>query len=193
MRLTVKICGITCAGDAECAIAAGADAIGFNFYQKSPRHIDPERAGAIATADALRVGIFVNQSPDEVTNIVRIARLDIAQLHGGEDPAAYSPLRAWKAYRVTPGWTPPASSSAEAILLDGPAPGNGTAFDWTLAKHIQIPFLIAGGLDCDNVAEAIRITNPWGVDACSRLETSPGVKDHGKVTRFIRAARSASI
>ena len=193
MKLTVKICGITRAEDAECAIAAGADALGFNFYKKSPRYIEPQRAGAIETARALRVGIFVNQPPDEVVNIARIARLAIVQLHGEENPVAYSPLRIWKAYRVTPDWTAPDECAAEAILLDGPAPGTGAAFDWTRAEHIRLPFLIAGGLDCDNVAEAIRITKPWGVDACSRLESSPGVKDHGKVRRFIQAARTASI
>jgi phosphoribosylanthranilate isomerase len=193
MSITVKICGITRAEDAENAIAAGADALGFNFYERSPRYIAPDRAGEIDTTGVLRVGVFVNAPPDAVSRIARTARLDIVQLHGDEVPADYAPLRIWKAYRVTREWTVPARSNAEAILLDGPAPGSGAAFDWTLAGGIPVPFLIAGGLDADNVMEAIRIANPWGVDACSLLESSPGVKDPGKVARFIRAARAATV
>jgi phosphoribosylanthranilate isomerase len=193
MSITIKICGITRAEDAESAIAAGADALGFNFYEKSPRYIAPDRVSAMATAGVLRVGVFVNAPPDAVSRIARTARLDIVQLHGDEDPADYAPLRIWKAYRVTREWTVPARSNAEAILLDGPAPGSGAAFDWTLADRIPVPFLIAGGLDADNVMRAIRITNPWGVDACSLLESAPGVKDPGKVARVIRAARTATV
>jgi phosphoribosylanthranilate isomerase len=193
MSITVKICGITRAEDAESASAAGADALGFNFYGPSPRYVDPDRAGAMETGTALRVGVFVNAPPHEVSQITRTARLDIVQLHGDEDPADYPGLRVWKAYRVTAAWTAPSHSNAEALLLDGPAPGSGAAFDWNMAKHISSRFLIAGGLDADNVTEAIRIAKPWGVDACSLLECSPGVKDPEKVARFIRAARMATV
>ena len=191
MTLMVKVCGITRQEDADAAVSAGADALGFNFYESSPRYVTPAQAASIRTGNALRVGIFVNKSPREVATIAHEAGLEIVQLHGDEDPADFAPLRVWKAYRVTGAWTPPETTCAEAILLDGPAPGTGSVFDWSLARQISMPFLLAGGLDDGNVAEAIRITNPWGVDACSRLESSPGIKDPEKVARFIRAARTA--
>jgi phosphoribosylanthranilate isomerase len=191
MSLTVKICGITRPEDAEAAIFAGADAVGFNFCEKSPRYLQPDRAAAIETLNALRVGVFVNASPAEVAAVARAARLDIVQLHGDEDPQDFAPLRVWKAHRVSPGWTLPFEPGTEAIVLDGPAPGTGTTFDWSVAAQVHVRFLLAGGLDAENVAEAIRMAKPWGVDACSRLESAPGVKDHEKVARFIRAARTA--
>jgi phosphoribosylanthranilate isomerase len=187
----VKICGITRAEDAVAAVDAGADALGFNFYLNSPRYIDPALAGEIDSRGALRVGIFVDATPAAATAAARLARLDVLQLYGGCGAAEYVPFRVWKAYRVTAGWTPPADTGAEAVLLDGPAPGTGAAFDWQVARKVQVPFLLAGGLDADNVAEAIRVTRPWGVDACSRLESAPGIKDSEKVARFIQAARTA--
>jgi phosphoribosylanthranilate isomerase len=193
MRITIKICGITRTEDASSAIAAGADALGFNFYSGSPRCTDVELVRSIETAGVLRVGVFVNASPQEVGEIVRRARLDVVQLHGDENPEDYAPLRVWKAYRVTTGWTVPLKSSAEAILLDGPAPGAGVSFDWSLTSQVSAPFVLAGGLDAGNVAEAIRVTRPWGVDACSRLESAPGIKDPEKVARFIQAARTATL
>jgi phosphoribosylanthranilate isomerase len=143
----------------------------------------------------LKVGIFVDESPANVAKIARIAELDIVQLHGSEDPAQYAPLRIWKAYRVTNGWSagtlnPPI---AEAFLLDGPAPGTGAAFDWNLARSLSQRIILAGGLGPENVAEAIRQVRPWGVDACSQLERSPGIKDHERVQRFIRAAVMESL
>jgi phosphoribosylanthranilate isomerase len=193
MSVKVKICGITRQEDADDAARAGADALGFNFYEKSPRYIDAERAGSIQTDGILRVGVFVNSSPDQVREIARTARLDVVQLHGDERSSDYLPLHVWKAYRVTPGWTVPDQDAADAILLDGPVPGTGSSFDWSIAQQVQGRFLLAGGLDAENVAEAIRITRPWGVDACSRLESSPGIKDSEKVARFIQAARTASL
>ena len=96
------------------------------------------------------------------------------------------------AYGGVPPAAAPVSTVAEAVLLDGPVPGSGTAFDWAQAQGLRTPFLLAGGLDADNVAEAIRIAHPCGVDACSRLESSPGIKDPRKVARFVQAARAAN-
>lgn len=193
MSVTVKVCGITRAADADFAVASGADALGFNFYPKSPRYIDPAHAAAMTTPDVLRVGIFVDTSLRDIAEVARKARLDVVQVYGDQTPAFNFPLPVWKAFRVTPEWTGAACGWAEAVLLDGPTPGEGTPFDWKAAGRMSTRFLIAGGLDGDNVAEAIRTARPWGVDACSRLESAPGIKDPEKVARFIQAARTAIV
>jgi phosphoribosylanthranilate isomerase len=193
--MILKICGVTSQEDADAAVAAGANALGFNFYPHSPRFIAPERAAAIATpAGVLRVGIFVNESPAHVEALARAAALDVAQLHGSEQPAEYpAGVRVWKAIRVTKGFdlAPYAGCPAEALLLDGPA--SGQAFDWRIAEQVgDLPRLIlAGGLDAANVAQAVALVHPWGVDACSRIESAPGKKDHKKMTAFLAAAREA--
>lgn len=186
--MMVKICGITNQEDAAAADDAGVDAIGFNFCAASPRCITPE-AAAVITCSALRVGVFVDQAPERVAAIARDVRLDIVQLHGSEIPADYAPLRVWKAYRVSDGFVLNGQQGAEAVLLDGPLPGSGQPFDWTQARHITARLILAGGLGPHNVVDAIKQVSPWGVDACSRLETSPGRKDHEKVRQFVRAAR----
>ena len=143
-------------------------------------------------SSALCVGVFVDESPETVAAIAREARLDVVQLHGSESPADYAPLRVWKAFRITAGSFPGQEdrNGAEAILLDGPLPGTGGAFDWSRARGLSGRIILAGGLGPDNVAEAIRIVQPWGVDACSRLETEPGRKDHRKMRLFVQAAQS---
>jgi phosphoribosylanthranilate isomerase len=198
--MILKVCGITNREDADAAIAAGATAIGFNFYPRSPRYIAPEAAAAIATPGARRVGVFVNESPARIAGIARIAALDTAQLHGDETPADYpAHLTVWKAARVTHGFTfaPYVNLPAEALLLDGPADhlygGAGLTFDWSLAASSGLRIIIAGGLDPDNVARAIEIAHPWGVDACSRIESTPGIKDHTKMTLYLRAAQAAGL
>jgi phosphoribosylanthranilate isomerase len=182
--MMVKICGITNREDALAAVEAGASALGFNFYPKSPRYIRPEAAEEIAAGlPVLKVGVFVD-------NLMPTS-MDVLQLHGNESPNDVPPgARVWKAFRVTPGWD--ASEMAqwtavEAFLLDGPAPGSGESFDWKRATGMR-HIVLAGGLGPDNVAEAIRQARPWGVDACSKLERAPGLKDHEKVRRFVRAA-----
>ena len=184
--MMVKICGITRRADAEAAVEAGAQAIGFVFAPGSPRYIAPERAAEIGRElPVWKVGVFVNESAASVEAVARAAGLDIVQLYGGGSPA----LRVWRAFRIGPeNWVPEAHD-AEAVLLDGPA--NGVAFDWTRATGAAPKLILAGGLDASNVAEAIRIAKPWGVDASSRLEIEPGVKDHEKVRQFIRAAKEA--
>ena len=185
--MMVKICGITTIEDAQASIDAGADALGFNFYRKSPRYIDPHQAGAI-DAPVIRVGVFKDEPLGSVRHIARIARLDIVQLHGGEAPEG---LRVWRAFNAGAGVDASVvDATCEAVLVDSPAPGSGQTFDWTLLPHFAKPIVLAGGLDASNVAEAIRIASPWGVDACSRLEKSPGIKDHAKVRDFVKAARN---
>jgi phosphoribosylanthranilate isomerase len=194
--MIVKICGITNAEDAAAAAADGANAIGFNFYPASPRYIAPERAAEIPTASAVRrVGVFVNEARGRVEEIARIANLDVAQLHGQEAVSDYPErVAVWKAARVTADFhfAAFADSPAEALLLDGPA--SGIPFDWQVgqaSRPLHRRIILAGGLDASNVAEAVAIAKPWGVDACSRIETTPGKKDHQKMLEFILAARKA--
>jgi phosphoribosylanthranilate isomerase len=194
--MMVKICGITTREDAVASTEAGASALGFNFCRQSPRFIQPDKALEIGRGlSVLKVGIFVDESPARVAEIAKIAEIDIVQLHGSEDPAQFVPLRIWKAYRVTNGWSAETlnAATAEAFLLDGPAPGTGASFDWSVARSLNQRIILAGGLGPENVAEAIRQVRPWGVDACSRLESAPGIKDHERVRRFIRAAVTESL
>jgi phosphoribosylanthranilate isomerase len=197
--MILKICGITSQDDAAAAIDAGANAIGFNFYPKSPRYISPERAAAISTgADVRRVGVFVNESRELLEEMARTARLRVVQLHGDEMPADYpAGLDVWKALRVHSGFDLGLydHSPAEALVLDGPAGelygGAGLSFDWRLVGVATRRIILAGGLDASNVAQAIALARPWGVDACSRLESAPGKKDHKKMTEFLQAAKAA--
>jgi phosphoribosylanthranilate isomerase len=196
--MILKVCGITTAEDAAAAIDAGATAIGFNFYPRSPRYIAPEQAAAIATAGVRRVGVFVNEAAARIEEIARIAGLDIAQLHGDELPGEYPrAIAVWKAARVGEGFTfaPYEDAPAEALLLDGPAAelygGAGRPFDWQLAARSGKRIIVAGGLDAGNVARAIELAKPWGVDACSRIERVPGIKDHRKMIDFLVAAKAA--
>jgi phosphoribosylanthranilate isomerase len=195
--MIVKICGVTNAEDAAAAIDAGANAIGFNFYPRSPRYIEPEQAGGIPTPSARRVGVFVNETVARVEEIARLAALDTAQLHGETEGDLRAHLAIWKTARVTAGFelNSIAANGAEALLLDGPAGelwgGSGRAFDWKLAQTGGHRIVIAGGLDGSNVARAIAIAQPWGVDACSRIEAAPGKKDRIKMQAFIRAALGA--
>lgn len=190
--MMVKICGITNRDDAQAAADAGADALGFNFFSGSPRYITPEHAAAIPST-VLRVGVFVDESPQTVARVADQARLDIVQLHGSENPLDFRPLRVWKAYRVAAGWAYAGGAGAEALLLDGPAPGTGQSFDWASVGELPVRFILAGGLGPDNVAGAILQLKPWGVDACSRLEKAPGLKDHEKMRQFVAAARMVSL
>ena len=196
--MILKICGITLQEDASAAVAGGANAIGFNFYPRSPRYISPDRAAAIDSSGALRVGVFVNESPVDVEAAARIASLDIAQLHGDEQPVDYpASLAVWKAARVGAGFDLARyrDCPAEALLLDGPAGelygGAGESFDWRIAREMALRIIIAGGLDASNVAAAVSLAHPWGVDACSRIEAAPGKKDHKKMNEFLQAARAA--
>jgi phosphoribosylanthranilate isomerase len=181
----IKVCGVTSREDAQAALDAGANALGFNFYPQSPRYLTVEQAEEISIklrGDFLRVGVFVNPLPEALS----VPFLDVAQIHG----SGQSAIRTWRA--VKPGTIPPPDSAVDAWLLDTFTPafgGSGQTFDWALAAAFPYPAIIAGGLDADNVAEAIRIAKPKGVDSCSRLESAPGRKDRAKVSAFIQNAR----
>jgi phosphoribosylanthranilate isomerase len=184
----VKVCGITRREDAEAAVAAGASAIGFVFYPKSPRYVTPDAAKKLgAGLDIWKVGVFQDESPGVIEETMSAADLDIAQVYGGDLPNV---PRIWRAIRVGPTFGS-TNERVEAVLLDGPA--NGIAFDWNQAMGVsEKKLILAGGLNASNVAEAIRIAKPWGVDASSGLESAPGIKDHHKVRQFVKAAQEAS-
>jgi phosphoribosylanthranilate isomerase len=197
LRFIVKICGIANEEDARVAVEAGANALGFNFYPKSPRYVKAARARQIAAAVAgefLKVGVFVNPTPDEVLEAASEVPLDVIQLHG--DATAFSlavPHSIWRSISPYQNIDAPA---ADAYLLDTPNGnfgGSGLTFDWSLAGGRPYPVIIAGGLDATNVGKAIETARPWGVDACSLLESSPGKKDPERVRTFIHAALAANL
>jgi phosphoribosylanthranilate isomerase len=191
--MMVKICGITNREDARAAVEGGASALGFIFFPGSPRHITAEAAGEVIPhiGDAvLKVGVFVDEDPERIESIAMQIGLDVAQLHGDESPEQYPrSVRVWKAHRMSPGARIDEASPAEALLLDGPL--SGRTFDWSVAADMRKRIIIAGGLDAGNVAEAIERARPWGVDASSRLESTPGKKDHAKMAAFLKAALAA--
>lgn len=198
----IKVCGITVLDDALAAVEGGATAIGFNFYPRSKRYIAPELAAPIAAAlpaHIVKAGVFVNEPPASIEAIARQTGLDVAQLHGDETPDQFpAHPRVWKAFRVEASFDAAQLDRfplAEAFLLDGPAGaeygGAGIPFAWGLAAGATKRILIAGGLDASNVRQAIREAHPWGVDACSRIESSPGRKDRAKMMDFLKAAISA--
>jgi phosphoribosylanthranilate isomerase len=188
LPFVIKVCGITNEEDARIAVEAGANALGFNFHEKSPRYVTVGQARKIidaAPGDYLKVGIFVNPALDEIT----AASMDVVQLYGEWRPE-FEGLIVWKA--TTPNETE-RFCDAEAYLMDTPNAafgGSGKMFDWMLARG-RHGVIVAGGLDGSNVAQAIAAAKPWGVDACSRLESRPGKKDPKKVADFVRAAREA--
>jgi len=193
--MMVKVCGITTLEDALAAAEAGVSALGFNFWPSSPRYIEPGRAEQILAElprEIWKVGLFVNETPEQVTETANRLHLDVVQLHG--DTPLPQGIRTWKALGVGPEFRPEDLDqyNVEAFVLDAQAGaaygGTGKTFDWGRAASIRRQVVLAGGLDATNVQEAIRIARPWGVDACSRLESSPGRKDHSKMAAFIHAA-----
>lgn len=206
----VKICGITNLEDALLSAKFGADALGFNFYAKSPRYISPENAREIIEQlpeTILKVGVFVNESLEKVIEIARIAKLNALQLHGEETPEYAAELKLKtnleiiKAFRVSPEFKPEdvLKYETDAILLDAYNPkehgGTGETFDWEIAKKVQQispKMYLAGGLSPDNIADAVWAVEPFAVDACSCLEIVKGRKDQKKVSLFISAAKNYS-
>jgi phosphoribosylanthranilate isomerase len=193
----VKVCGITLREDAEAAIELGATALGFNFYRKSPRYADPASLDWVADLPAhiWRVGVFVNEDLAVIRRIVAQLKLDVVQLHGDEQPAdCPRDLRVWKAIRVDYAFDASRVKKypVEAILLDGPAGkaygGTGLTFDWTVAAGLPVKVVVSGGLHAGNVLTAIECIRPWGVDVCSRIEKSPGKKDHATMAQFLKVA-----
>jgi phosphoribosylanthranilate isomerase len=209
-RLFVKICGITSVADAECAIDAGADALGFVFFSMSPRRTTVDKAAEISRAlptTVRRVGVFVNEARDEMARAADAVGLDLLQLHGDEpvDAIAGLPRPALKAVRVGKGFAQDEAlryaAVAAGILVDTRLPGEthlpggtGVPFDWTLVKGLarRVSFLmLAGGLGPANVGEAVRAVRPHAVDVSSGVESLPGRKDPEKVRAFVRAVREA--
>lgn len=201
----VKICGITNVKDARLAARLGADALGFNFCEASPRYVKPERARAIIAAlppFLCTVGVFVDEDPDRVNEIVRLCALDAVQLHGDEPPVAFDRVRGArkiKGIRVRDenDISLCRRYRADAFLLDawveGAPGGTGQTFDWRLLRdaHEFGPIILAGGLDPDNVDEAVRIAQPYAVDVASGVEQRPGIKDRYLMEDFILCAKAA--
>jgi phosphoribosylanthranilate isomerase len=203
--IRVKICGLTSAEDAEDAVAAGADALGFNFWSETPRYIEPERAARIVVnvpPGVLTVGVFVDEEPERVIAIAEETGIMALQLHGNETPEYVDQLGAYlkiKALRVGEDFEPAVMQryqSASLFLLDGFVPGRvggtGRTFEWSLAEKAKEygKIILAGGLTPANVAEAVRRVQPWGVDVATGVESEPGRKDPQLIREFIRAARS---
>ncbi|HYG83008.1 MAG TPA: phosphoribosylanthranilate isomerase [Pyrinomonadaceae bacterium] len=203
--MIVKICGITNLGDALAAVEAGADALGFNFYRRSPRYVSPEEARRIVAElprGVMKVGVFVNEGgPAEVARVAAEVGLTAVQLHGDESPEYCRALGGRfviKAVRAGADFEPESvrSYEADAILLDAFSEkgrgGTGRVVDWGVARIVRelVPRLfLAGGLAPENVAAAIGAVGPYAVDACSALESAPGRKDRERVRAFVAAAR----
>ncbi|MDD3619024.1 MAG: phosphoribosylanthranilate isomerase [Desulfobulbaceae bacterium] len=210
-KIRIKVCGITRLEDALYAVEAGVDALGFIFHRPSPRYIEPENARLII--DRLppfmnTVGVFVDKKRSEVEEIIDYCGLDYAQLHGGESPKycerllrAAAPCHLIKAFRVGPETTAeefvPYAPFVKAFLLDtydrSLVGGTGRSFDWSIIAALGLarPFILAGGLNPDNVADAVRAAGPSFLDVSSGVEESPGIKDHRLISEFVRAVRQA--
>jgi phosphoribosylanthranilate isomerase len=204
MAVKVKICGITNLSDGMAAAEAGADALGFVFYDQSPRHISIDAAAALIRqlpAFVLKVGVFVNAPDELVARAIRECGLSLLQFHGDEPPeyCLRFGLMSMKAFRIRDADSLQALPNylTDAWLLDAYTPdkpgGTGETFNWDLAleaRSLGRPIFLAGGLTAENVAEAVRRARPYGVDVSSGVEAAPGRKDLAKVIALIRAAKA---
>lgn len=204
-KTRVKICGMTRVEDALKAVELGADAVGFIFYKKSPRAVTIKQARVIIKElppFVHRVGVFVNESIERVNELKEKLGLDLVQLHGDETPAYCRKVnsRVLKAIRISDSSSLKELSkfNVDGFLLDTFHPGiyggTGKVFDWKLAKQAGKfgRIIVAGGLNQDNVAEAISNARPYGVDVCSGVEKTPGVKDIKKMRAFLSAVQSVN-
>lgn len=205
----VKICGITNLEDAKLAVDLGADMLGFNFYDRSPRYVDPRSAREMIDTlpnGILNVGIFVGKSIGEVLEIERVSGIRAIQLHGFESPEYISEILSRtdseiiKVFQVKPGFTPLDVLKFDPIsfLLDAHSPdefgGTGKTFDWKtadLVKPLVQKLYLAGGLNHENVSNAVAFVRPFAVDVASGVESSPGKKDPEKLEAFIRNVKNA--
>ncbi len=211
----IKICGTTNLEDALTAVEAGADALGFVFYEKSPRKIDPETAGEITAKlgpGIEKVGVFVDEPVERILLTAVQAGLTAAQLHGDQyrEPGFIQQLKRGldlKIFLVVPAgkigsdWQKSGGLGVSSVFFDSGTPqlpgGTGKIFDWKSATPAieaidkEVNVVVAGGLNSTNVAEAIRILRPWGVDVVSGVEARPGKKDPEKVRAFVEAVRKA--
>ncbi|MCQ2439144.1 MAG: phosphoribosylanthranilate isomerase [Oscillospiraceae bacterium] len=194
----IKLCGLSRSCDIAAANALKPEYIGFVFAQKSRRCVTPEQAAALKqqlSADIQAVGVFVDEPVENVAELLQTNVIDLAQLHGGEDEAYIAALRQRtdrpiiQAFRIATAedLNKAVQSSADLILLDSGA-GTGTVFDWQLISHVHRPYFLAGGLNPDNVADAIEQLHPYAVDVSSGIETDR-VKDQGKMAAFVAAVR----
>lgn len=212
-RTRIKMCGVTREKDVVAGIDAGLDALGFIFYQKSPRNVEPDFVRSVVAkmppfTDC--VGVFVNRDREEVEEIIEYCGLSHAQLHGSEDPKYcerierfVSPCRVVKAFRVSAESTceefEPYAPVIHGYLLDtyvkGNAGGTGETFDWSIIKrlNLQRPMILAGGLGPENVEDALHRVQPFGVDVNSGVEIEPGIKDHAKLFEFVMKVRGQNI
>ncbi|MCC5906496.1 MAG: phosphoribosylanthranilate isomerase [Balneolaceae bacterium] len=206
-RTKVKICGLTTLEDARFAAGALADYLGFIFYNGSPRHIEPAKAGAIINwiEGPEKVGVFVNQPLDDVNTIARQTGIDLVQLHGNESPeyCELVELPVIKAFHVSKETTSEDLRSkiigyetvADFFLfdtkIDGAWGGTGQIFDWNILKDVvdEKPFFLSGGLNVENIEMAVKTVHPTVVDLSSGLEESPGLKDFDKIERFFDVMR----
>ena len=215
MRLDIKICGLKTPEAVDHAVALGATHVGFIFFGKSPRHIEPSDAGLLA--DRVRgrakiVSVSVDADNDDLDELVSMIRPDILQLHGRESPdrvltvKAVTGLPVWKALSISEADDLKRIDAYDGIvnrfLFDAKAPknselpgGNGVSFDWTLLDGLssQVDYMLSGGLTKDNVGEAIRIAKPAGIDLSSGVECSPGVKSLEMMDEFFAAVRAARV
>jgi len=198
----VKICGITSEDDALLAVAMGADALGFVFAPSS-RQVPVQRVYDITRRlppEVMTVGVFRDEHPKRVIEIVHRSGVKGAQLHGNESVAAVAAVAKGigfvvKAYAAGSGEIATSHALAtDTIMIDGSTPGSGHLFDWSLVGEIPegMRMILAGGLDPDNVTDAVRTVNPWGVDVSTGVERAPGKKDALKIKRFIERARAAA-
>lgn len=194
----IKLCGLSRPRDIEAANALKPEYIGFVFAPKSKRHVTPEQAAelkGLLSPNIRAVGVFVNESVQKVAELLQNGVIDVAQLHGNEDEEYIKELRTLtdkpiiKAFRIGSEQDTEAalSSTADDILLDSGA-GTGKTFDWRLLSKIDRPYFLAGGLDAENVSEAIRALTPYAVDVSSGIETDGG-KDKTKMAAFVAAVR----
>ncbi len=209
--IRVKICGLTAPDHVRAAVDAGTGYVGFVFFPKSPRHVEPQTAATLAQqvpAGVAKVALTVNATDEDLDHILSIVPLDMLQLHGKESPERVQQVRdrfglpVMKAIGVAEAEDLAAidlySDVADQLLIDAKPPrnaelpgGNGLSFDWRLLagrKYWRRPWMLAGGLTPDNVAEAVRMTGAQQVDVSSGVESSPGVKDAGLIRAFIDAA-----
>ncbi len=197
-----KLCGLKCPADIAAANALQPEYIGFVFAPKSKRYVTPQQAAALKSrlAPGIRaVGVFVNETPENVADLLNTGTIDLAQLHGGEGKDYISRLRTLtdrpliQAFKVAAQQDieQAEQSIADFVLLDSGA-GSGTVFDWTLLKNICRPYFLAGGLDPENVTQAIQALHPYAVDVSSGIERD-GHKDAEKMAAFVAAVRKETI
>lgn len=204
MRTRIKICGLTRVEDVQDAVHAGADAIGFVFYPSSPRAVGIEQAAPLCAAVppfVTRVGLFVNEAPQRVREILREVPLNLLQFHGEEDETYCRSfgLPYMKAARVRAGFDllnyasrfPSACGLLADAWVDGYG-GGGELFDWSmLPAELPLPLVLAGGLTPANVATAVRRVRPWAVDVSSGVESAKGIKDRALIEAFVAGVRDA--